>query len=144
MHGLLWYSHTRISIWTYQELKDNRNNALLSSLMIIQLIQHQNDCNQHANTPSSNSVCMTMQVECIINNPVKLATLNHVNLYTHNWFIYIHRLNCTSSSLAIWIEIHVWLYHTTLLWQSKNALFKWFFQQSLFQCCNVRTRMLLP
>jgi len=48
--------------------------------MIMQLIQHQNDCNQHANTPSSNSVCMTVQVECIINNPVKLVTLNHVNL----------------------------------------------------------------
>jgi len=80
--------------------------------MIIQLIQHQNDYNQHAIHLQA-TLCMTMQVECItlhINNPVKLITLNHINPYTHNWCIYMHRLNCTSLTLAVQIEIHVWLY----------------------------------
>jgi len=58
---------------------------------------------------------MTTQVEYItfhINNPVKVFKLNHVNLYSHKIVsIYIHRLNCTSSTLAVQIEIHVWLYH---------------------------------
>ena len=42
------------------------------------------------NTPSSNSVSMTIQVECItfhIDNTVKLFMGNHINLYTHNWYI---------------------------------------------------------
>ena len=95
---------------------------------------------------------MTIQAECItfhIDNTVKLVTGNHINLYTHNWCIYIHRLNSTSSTLAVRIEIHVWLYHNEpcimyhlVLPEYKNALFKLFFQQSIFQCCNIGTRLL--
>ena len=82
--------------------KDNKHNALLSNLIIMQLMQNQNDCNQHAIHLQA-TVCMTMLVEYItfhINNPVKLVTLNHINLYTHNWYIYtqtqLYKFNISS------------------------------------------------
>ena len=43
----------------------------------MQLMQHQNGSNQHA-------ICLQAPPECItfhINNPVKIITGNHVNLY---------------------------------------------------------------
>ena len=46
-----------------------------------------------------------------IDKAVKLVTGNHVNPYTNNWCIYVHRLNRKSETLAVRIEIHVWLYH---------------------------------
>ena len=52
----------------------------------MELIQNLNDCNQHA-IHLQGTVCMTMQVEYItfyINNPVKVVTLNQINLYTYN------------------------------------------------------------
>ena len=64
----------------------------------------QNQYYQHAT-----DFWMTIQAERIafrINNPAKLDT----GPYTYNGCIYVHTLNCTSSTLAVRIEIHVWLY----------------------------------
>ena len=41
-------------------------------------------------------------------DPVKLVTSTYVSTIG----VFIHRLNCTSSKLAVQIEIHVWLYHS--------------------------------
>ena len=108
VHGSLWYSQPSMDL--YSDLSEAKDNVLLSSLMIMQLSKWLQSrwCKY---TFIQECVHDYMQVECIINNPMKLVALNHVNLYTHNMCIYIHRLNCTSSSLAVQIEIHVWLYH---------------------------------
>ena len=72
-----WYSHTWISIGTHQKLKKNKHNALLSSLMIMQLIQHQMITINMQYTFKQQCVHDYIQAECItfhINNPVKLVT----------------------------------------------------------------------
>ena len=104
--------------------------------------------------PSSNSVCMIIQAECITfyidypEYPVILVTIETMSAYVLTIGVAIYTE--FESIIKVQHYVAIWPYHNapcimkciTLFCQSKNALFDWFVQRSLLQHCNIGTRLL--